>query len=188
MDAALQTAKGLDKEGDVYLLYRRSFQQMPAWPAERENCLQAGVHFLILQQPVDYLADENGNLTGIRLVRTELGKADASGRRSPQMVADSEYILEVSMVVEALGQRLSDDLLNLVQEKGIEIKNGLVKTEADSTATSREGIFAGGDLINGGQTVVRAIFEDYQAADEIDKYIKKSRYKHYERKVVLKYE
>ncbi len=175
MDAALQAAKGLDKETDVYLLYRRSFQQMPAWPAERENCLEAGVHFLILQQPVDYLADENGNLTGIKLVRTELGKADASGRRSPQPIPDSEYILEVSMVVEALGQRLSDDLLNLLQEKDIEIKNGLVKTGADSTATSREGIFAGGDLINGGQTVVRAIFEGYQAADEIHNYIKKSR-------------
>jgi len=78
---------------DVYLIYRRSYSQMPAEADERIEALEAGVHFLLLNQPLDYVTDDQNRLTGLKLVRTRLGEADASGRRAPEMIEDSEWIM-----------------------------------------------------------------------------------------------
>ncbi len=90
---------------DVYLVYRRSFAQMPAEEDERLAALRLGVHFLLLNQPVTYVADGKGRLTGLRLVRTRLGEPDASGRRRPEPIKGSGWTLPAAVAVEAIGNR-----------------------------------------------------------------------------------
>jgi glutamate synthase (NADPH/NADH) small chain len=165
LDAAT-TAKRLGAR-DVYLIYRRSFAELPAWPEERDQALRAGVHFLILTQPVDYVPDENGKLTGLRIARTELGEPDGSGRRRPHVLKGTEGTLDVELVVEALGQRASADLARLLP--GVELGgNGLVTVDAETHATSRDRVYAGGDIVNGGETAARAVGDGVSAARHID--------------------
>ena len=170
MDSAVTAAKlGAD---DVYVIYRRSYVQMPAWPSERQKALDLGVHFLMLQQPVGYAFDSSGTLVGVRIVRTRLGEPDASGRRSPQPMDGTEYLLPVDMVIEAIGQRASDSLQEALT--GVEFSRGLIKTKEGTHQTSRRGVYAGGDVINGGDTVARAVAHGYAAAGEIDEFLKSS--------------
>ena len=164
MDAATVAASRGAR--DVYLVYRRSFAEMPAWPAERGEALEMGIHFLLLTQPMRYVSDHNGKLTGLVIARTVLGEPDVSGRRRPVLVPDSESVLEVGMALEALGQALPEDFQRLVP--GIELTSaGLVRIDHRG-ATSLKGIFAGGDITNGGTTVVQAVAEGMRAADAID--------------------
>ncbi len=165
MDAAA-SAKLLGAK-DVYVVYRRSFAEMPAWPGERDHVLHLGCHLLILTQPVGYETDDAGKLTGIRVARTELGPPDESGRRRPIVVPESESVLEVDLVIEAIGQGVSPPLREALAGLAF-TKHGLVATSDDSQATSVAGVFAGGDLVNGGTTAVQGIAEGMRAADEID--------------------
>lgn len=168
MDAA-STALSLGVQ-DVFLIYRRSFREMPAWRKERDHFLEQGGHILLLSQPVRYLTDDAGMLTGVEIARTELAEPDASGRRKPVVVPGSEYVLEVSMAIEAMGQSISPELVRKLD--GIHCHaNGRIAVDSNSFATSRPGIFAGGDAVNGGTTAVQGIAEGMQAADAIDKYL-----------------
>ncbi len=168
MDAAV-VAKNAGAR-DVYLIYRRSFAELPAWPNERDEALNLGVHFLILSQPVGYVADENQKVNAIRLGRTTLGEPDASGRRRPVLIPGTESELPVQLVIEAIGQRTPANLGKILP--GIKInRNGLVETIDDSRTTNRPGVFAGGDIINGGATAVQAVADGLRAADEIHEYI-----------------
>jgi NADPH-dependent glutamate synthase beta subunit-like oxidoreductase/2,4-dienoyl-CoA reductase-like NADH-dependent reductase (Old Yellow Enzyme family) len=170
MDAAV-TARNLGAT-DVYLVYRRSFGEMPAWPKERDEALESGVHFMLLMQPVGYETDHDGKLTGLRVQRTELGTPDDSGRRRPLPVEGSESVLDVGLVVEALGQGVSDALRETLESEGVAFaRRGLIETVNGSSATSLEGVFAAGDLVNGGTTAVQGISEGMQAAEEIDRYL-----------------
>jgi 2,4-dienoyl-CoA reductase (NADPH2) len=164
MDAAV-TARRLGAR-DVYLLYRRSFTELPAWPAERDHALRKNVHFMILTQPVGY-AEANGRLAGVRIVRTELGDPDLSGRRAPRAVPGTESVLEAGLVIEAIGQKVPDELRAAL--KGVTFtSDGRVKTVPRSSATERDRVFAGGDLVNGGATAVRGVYEGMEAAAEIN--------------------
>jgi len=157
---------------DVYLVYRRSFGEMLAWPKERDEALESGVHFMLLMQPVGYETNRDGKLTGLRVQRTELGVPDESGRRRPVPVPDSESVLDVGLVVEALGQSVSDALREALESHGVAFtQRGLLETVSGSSATSLEGVFAAGDLVNGGTTAVQGISEGMQAAEEIDRYL-----------------
>ena len=170
MDAAV-TARNLGAT-DVYLVYRRSFGEMPAWPKERDEALESGVHFMLLMQPTGYETDHDGKLTGMRVQRTELGAPDDSGRRRPMPVEGSESVLGVGLVVEALGQGVSDALREALESHGVAFtKRGLIETVNGSSATSVAGVFAAGDLVNGGTTAVQGISEGMQAAEEIDRYL-----------------
>ncbi|MDH7602437.1 MAG: FAD-dependent oxidoreductase [Armatimonadota bacterium] len=154
---------------DVYLIYRRSFAEMPAWPEERDTALEMGVHFLLLTQPVRYVADDRGCLRGVVIARTVLGEPDESGRRKPVVVPNSECVLEVQMAIEALGQRLPEGFERLIP--GVQLtKRGLIKVD-ERCRTSRDGVFAGGDAVNGGSTVVQAVAEGMRAASAIDEYL-----------------
>lgn len=164
LDAAISAQRGGAR--DVYLIYRRSFVELPAWPAERDLALKLGVHFLILSQPVEYLADAQQKVRAIRLARTQLGEPDASGRRAPQLIAGGESILPVQLVIEAIGQKPPADLAQLLPGVQLNVR-GLVAVPSQSQATSRRGVFAGGDLTNGGATAVQAIAEGLRAATEI---------------------
>jgi 2,4-dienoyl-CoA reductase (NADPH2) len=149
---------------DVYLVYRRSFGQMPAWPAERDEAMREGVHFLLLTQPLSYELDERGHVCGIRIARTILGEPDESWRRSPVVVPGSESVLEVDLVLEALGQSIPAETAALLQ--GVELARGLIQVD-DEGRTSRPGVYAGGDITNGGSTVVQAVADGMRAADAI---------------------
>ena len=155
---------------DVYVIYRRSFQETPAWPAERETAMNLGVHFLILTQPVRYEEDANGHVKAVRVVRTELGEPDESGRRRPIPLPETEHSINVSMVIEALGEQLppgAADVLRPVEVTGW----GLVSVDNETRMTAQPGVFAAGDLVNGGQTVVRAIAEGRDVAESVDTYL-----------------
>lgn len=169
MDAAV-TAKKLGAD-DVYVIYRRSFEEMPAWIGEREEAVKAGVHFFVLTQPLGFETNDDGKLTGLRVARTELGAPDDSGRRSPSAIEGTESTLAVDLVIEAMGQNvpasLDQELAALKRTRG-----GLLQTAENASATSEAGIFAGGDIVNGGTTAVQAIAEGMRAADEIDQFMK----------------
>ncbi|MHB9133638.1 MAG: oxidoreductase [Armatimonadota bacterium] len=167
MDAATSALHAGAK--DAYIVYRRSFNELPAWPEERNHALDAGVNFLILSQPVAYMTDEGGNLIGVQVLRTRLGEPDASGRRRPETIPGSEFLLEVDLVVEAIGQLPAADLGALLPGVAL-TKYGLIATEAGTTRTSRANVYAGGDIVNGGGTAVAAIAGGVKAAEEINRF------------------
>jgi NADPH-dependent glutamate synthase beta subunit-like oxidoreductase/2,4-dienoyl-CoA reductase-like NADH-dependent reductase (Old Yellow Enzyme family) len=164
IDAALSAKRA--GASDVAIVYRRSFAEMPAWPEERDTAMRGGVNFLILTQPLRYACDHTGKLTGIEVARTRLGEPDASGRRRPENMPGSEHTIAADVVVEAIGQSLDGQLLSALP--GVEFtRNGLIATRPGSLATSREKVFAAGDIVNGGATVVQAVAEGARAAREI---------------------
>jgi len=153
---------------DVYVIYRRSFKEMPAWSVERERAVRHGVHFLILTQPLAYNS-ANGRLTGLRVCPTRLGEPDDSGRRRPESIESSAYNLSMDLVVEAIGQTTPGDLARLLG--GVRFENGLIQTPPGSLATTREGVFAGGDLVRGPSTVVAAVADGMKAAGQINQFV-----------------
>ncbi len=164
MDAAV-VARRLGA-ADVFLIYRRSFTEMPAWPSERDRALHAGVHMLILTQPLGYDVDAAGRLLGVRIVRTDLGPPDEQGRRRPVPRPDSETVLPVGLAIEAIGQTLSPETRAALEGLAL-TEDGLVKVKAGSQETSLDGVYAGGDMVNGGSTAVQGIHEGMRAAEEI---------------------
>ena len=168
MDVAV-TARRLGAK-DVYVIYRRSFEQMPAWDAERDQAMKEGVHFLILTQPLGFISQQ-GKLTGITVCPTKLGERDAPGRRRPQPVESSAYELDMDIVVEAIGQESAEKINEILP--GVELRNGLIQTKENSLATSRAGVFAGGDLVRGPSTVVAAVADGMAAAKEIEQFLQK---------------
>jgi len=168
MDVAV-TARRLGAK-DVYVIYRRSFEEMPAWDVERDEAMKQGVHFLILTQPIGFIS-QDGKLTGITVCPTKLGEPDASGRRKPQPVESSAYDLDMDIVVEAIGQKSAEEINEILP--GVELRNGLIQTKENSLATSRPRVFAGGDLVRGPSTVVAAVADGMAAAKEIDQFLQK---------------
>jgi glutamate synthase (NADPH/NADH) small chain len=165
IDAALSALRAGAQ--DVYVVYRRSFAEMPAWPEERDAAVRAGVHFLVLTQPLDYVSDPEGRLTGVKVARTRLGAPDDSGRRRPEVIPGTEHVLPCDAAVEAIGQAVEEAVRAALP--GVEFtRNGTVATRPGSLATSRAQVWAAGDIVNGGSTVVQAVAEGTRAAREID--------------------
>lgn len=167
MDVAV-TASRLGAK-DVYIIYRRSFKEMPAWSSERDRAMNESVHFLILTQPLGFNSID-GKLTSIKVCPTRLGEPDQSGRRRPEPIESSAYELDMDVVVEAIGQKSPEEISEILP--GVELKNRLIRTKEGSLVTSRPGIFAGGDLVRGASTVVAAVADGMKAAKEINEYLK----------------
>jgi 2,4-dienoyl-CoA reductase (NADPH2) len=167
MDVAT-TAKRLGAK-DVYIIYRRSFKEMPAWSGERDRAIKEGVHFLILTQPVGFNST-NGKLTGIKVCPTRLCEPDKSGRCRPEIIESSAYELDMDVVVEAIGQEPHEKIGEILQ--CVDLKAGLIRTNDGTQATSRPGVYAGGDLVRGASTVVAAVADGMAAAKEIDEFLK----------------
>ncbi|MCK5850541.1 MAG: FAD-dependent oxidoreductase [Kiritimatiellae bacterium] len=163
MDAAVTACRM--GANDVYLVYRRSFAEMPAWPSEREQFIKAGGHCLVLTQPTGYEV-KNNNIVGLKIARTTLGEPDSTGRRRPVIVPDSESILAVDMIIEAVGQKLPKTTKTALDDLA-STKWGLIENCPDSFETSVSNVFAAGDLVNGGTTAVQAIAEGMKAGKEI---------------------
>ncbi|MHC5035693.1 MAG: FAD-dependent oxidoreductase [Planctomycetota bacterium] len=154
---------------EVFLLYRRSFQEMPAWPRERIRAMERGIQPFFLVQPKAYLDDPEG--VTVELVRTELGEPDRSGRRRPVPVEGSEFRLKVGAVIEATGQEISPEVVGSLA--GVQLKRGRIVVDPATFMTRRQGVFAAGDVVNGGATVAQAIGEARKAAVGIHKYLSK---------------
>ena len=168
MDAA-RCAKRLGAE--VYIVYRRGMEELPARKEEVEHAEEEGIIFKTLNNPVEILADENDNVNKIRCIKMELGEPDASGRRRPIEVPGSEFELDVDCVIMALGT--SPNPLIKSTTKGLEInkKGGIVVNE--DGLTSREHVYAGGDAVTGAATVILAMGAGKTAAKAIDEALSK---------------
>ena len=168
MDAA-RCAKRLGAES-VTVVYRRGEEEMPARLEEVHHAKEEGVEFRFLTAPVAVLGDSDGRVTALSCVRMELGEPDASGRRRPVEVKGSEHALEVDMVIVAIGNT-PNPLIRTTTE-GLEVnRRGCLVVDEESMRTTREGVYAGGDVVTGAATVILAMGAGKQAARSIDAYI-----------------
>lgn len=168
MDAA-RTAKRLGAE-HVYIVYRRGEDEMPARKEEIGHAKEEGIELRLLNNPVSIKGDEKGWVKGLECVKMELGEADASGRRSPVAIEGSEYILDVDMVVMAIGQGPNPLIKQTTPDLEVNKRGNIVADEAG--ATSIPGVFAGGDIVTGAATVISAMGAGKRAAVAIDEYLK----------------
>jgi NADPH-dependent glutamate synthase beta subunit-like oxidoreductase len=139
---------------------------MPAEPDERIEAQEAGVHFLLLNQPVDYVTDQKSRLKGLKLVRTRLGEPDESGRRKPEPIDGSEWIMDADVVIEAIGNKAPDESPDWYP-------NVNIKADPETGKTSVDGIFAGGDIVRGPALVVQAVQDGKVAARAIKEFLAK---------------
>jgi glutamate synthase (NADPH/NADH) small chain len=168
MDAA-RCALRLGAE-TVHLVYRRSREQLPAREEEIENAFDEGIRPVFLTVPVEILGDENGWVKGLECIRMELGEPDESGRRKPVPVAASNHILEADTVIMAIGQG-PNPLLTLTTP-GLDLnKWGYIVADEATGATSKKGVFAGGDIVSGAATVILAMGAGKKAAMAIHDYL-----------------
>ncbi|MDD6733333.1 MAG: NADPH-dependent glutamate synthase [Lachnospiraceae bacterium] len=176
MDAA-RTALRLGAE-KVYIVYRRSMEELPARKEEVEHAMEEGIDFQLLRNPVEILGynnpedprdPRNGFVTGIRCVKMELGEPDAGGRRRPVVVPGSEYDLDVDAVVISIGTSPNPLIKNTT--KGLEVNShgGIIVNE--DGLTSRDAVYAGGDAVTGAATVISAMGAGKVAAKAIDEYL-----------------
>ena len=167
MDAA-RTAKRLGAE--VYVVYRRTEEELPARVEEVHHAMAEGIIFELLTSPVEVLANEDGWVSGLKCVRMELGEPDASGRRRPIVIEGSEFEFDVDTVIMSLGT--SPNPLISSTTEGLDINKWECIVADEHGQTSREGVFAGGDAVTGAATVILAMGAGKDAAKAMDKYIK----------------
>ena len=177
MDAARTALRlGADK---VYIVYRRSMEELPARREEVEHAEEEGIEFLLLNNPVEILGYENlddrrdprnGFVTGMKCIKMQLGEPDERGRRRPIPIEGSEFVLDVDTVIISIGT--SPNPLIKSTTAGLEVnKRGGIIVEEDTGATTKEGVYAGGDAVTGDATVISAMGAGKTAAKAIDEYL-----------------
>ncbi len=167
MDAA-RSAMRLGAE-NVYIVYRRSLDELPARKEEVHHAMEEGIEFKLLNNPVKIVGDDEGNVKGIECVEMVLGEPDASGRRSPITVEGSNFVLDVDTVIMAIGT--SPNPLIKSTTKGLETNPRGCLVVNDEMATTKEGVYAGGDAVTGAATVILAMGAGKTAAKSIDEFI-----------------
>jgi glutamate synthase (NADPH/NADH) small chain len=155
----------------VYLIYRRSEAEMPARKAEVHHAHEEGIEFLFLTNPVRFIDDGKGNLCGVQCIKIDLGEPDQSGRRRPIPIKGSEFQIEIDIGIPALGARSNPLLLNTMPDLKLN-KRGYIVAEEGTGMTSKEGVFAGGDIVTGSATVILAMGAGKKAAQAIHEYLK----------------
>jgi len=155
----------------VYLIYRRSRDEMPARAEEAHHAQEEGIDFRLLTNPVRIVGDDKGWVKGIECVKMELGELDASGRRRPVEIKGSNHIIDVDVVIVAIGQGPNPILTQSTE--GLKLrKTGNIEADTETGKTSRKGVFAGGDIVTGAATVILAMGAGRKAAAAIDEYLK----------------
>ncbi|MCD7728452.1 MAG: NADPH-dependent glutamate synthase [Clostridia bacterium] len=177
MDAA-RTALRLGAES-VHIVYRRSMEELPARKEEVEHAEEEGIIFDILRNPVEIIGyhnpddrrdPKNGFVTGIKVIKCELGEPDEKGRRRPVEIPGSEYVIDVDCVIMSIGTSPNPLIKNTT--KGLEVnKHGGIIVEEETGATSKRGVYAGGDAVTGAATVILAMGAGKTAAKAIDEYL-----------------
>ena len=166
---AVRTARRLGAKSAT-LVYRRSEAEMPARAEEVKHAREEGIEFRMLTNPVEFLGDGKGWLTGARCVRMELGEADASGRRRPIPVAGSETVLPADVVIIGVGTT-ANPLIQSTTPDLATTKRNYILADAETMRTSKRGVFAGGDIVTGGATVILAMGAGRKAAASINRYL-----------------
>ena len=169
MDAA-RCAKRMGAE-DVYIIYRRSADEIPARAEEIHHAVEEGVIFHYLTNPVQILDDGNGDVKGIECVKMELGEPDASGRRRPVEIEGSNFVEDVDYVIMAIGTKLNTLIIDTTKNLEANARGG-IGTD-DRACTNRPEIFAGGDAVTGAATVIKAMGAGKVAAAGIDEFLSK---------------
>ena len=167
MDSA-RTALRLGAE-ESYIVYRRSHEELPARKEEAEHAEEEGVKFAFLTSPTEIIQNEDGWVTGMKCLKYELGEPDASGRRRPVAIEGSEFVMDIDTVVVAIGQ--GPNPLVPRTTKGLELtKRGNIVAD-EKAATSKPGVYAGGDVVTGAATVILAMGAGRTAANSIHEYL-----------------
>lgn len=156
--------------GNAYVLYRRSEAEMPARKEEVKHAKEEGVEFRVLTAPLEFLDDGKGWLTGARCQKMELGEPDASGRRRPVPIEGSEYVVPLSVAIIAIGTTANPIVQSTTPGLNT-TKKGYIQADETTQRTSRKGVFAGGDIVTGGATVILAMGAGRRAAVGIHEYL-----------------
>lgn len=170
MDAA-RSAKRLGAE-NVYIVYRRSEEEMPARVEEVHHAKEEGIEFKLLNNPVKINGDDEGWVKSVTCIKMELGEPDASGRRRPQPIEGSEFDVDADVVVVAIGQTPNPLIKNTTPDLETN-KWGCIVAKEETGATSKQGVYAGGDVVTGAATVILAMGAGKTAAAAIDEYLSK---------------
>ena len=158
----------------VYIVYRRSRDELPAREEEAENAEEEGIIFTLLTNPIKFVGDESGWVNGMECIKMELGEPDASGRRRPVPIKGSEFMMDVDTAIIAIGQT-PNPLIQRTTD-GLETTRwGTIVTKEDTGATTKEGVYAGGDVVSGAATVISAMGAGRTAAKGIHDYIQKKK-------------
>lgn len=171
MDAA-RCAKRMGAD-HVYIIYRRSMDEIPARREEIEHAIEEGIEFKLLNNPVKIVGDEDNRVCGIECVEMKLGEPDASGRRRPVEIEGSNFVLDVEEVIMSIGTRLNKLILNTTENLEPNERGGIGTDE--KAATSHKAVFAGGDAVTGAATVILAMGAGKTAAESIDEYFKENK-------------
>lgn len=166
---AVRTARRLGARSAT-LVYRRSEAEMPARAEEVKHAREEGIEFRMLTDPVEFEGDAKGWLTGARCVRMELGEPDASGRRRPVVLPGSEFVLPASVVIIGVGTTANPLIQSTTPDLATNARNYIV-ADPESARTSKRGVFAGGDIVTGGATVILAMGAGRKAAVSIHDYL-----------------
>jgi glutamate synthase (NADPH) small chain len=167
---AVRTASRLGAKTS-YLIYRRTEAEMPARAEEAKHAKEEGITFMCLTNPVAFLGNNDGFLEAARCIKMELGEPDASGRRSPRPIPDSEFEIPIQAVIIALGTEANP----LVQSTTPDLKTnrrGYIAADPETLRTSKKGVFAGGDIVTGAATVILAMGAGRKAAASMNEYLK----------------
>jgi len=166
---AVRTSKRLGA-ANARIIYRRSEVEMPARIEEVHHAKEEGIEFVMLTNPLEFLGDEAGWLYGVKLQKMELGEPDASGRRRPVAIPGSEYVMPIDMAVIAIGNGSNPIIQKTTPDINFN-KWGNITVEEATMKTSKKGVFAGGDIVTGGATVILAMGAGRKAATAIDEYL-----------------
>ena len=168
---SVRTAKRLGAERAI-IVYRRSRAEMPARVEEVHHAEEEGIEFINLANPIEYFADEKGKVNRMRVQRMGLGEPDASGRRRPIVLEGSEYDIPVDLVVVAVGVSPNPLIPSEVKELKVS-KWGTIEVTEETMQSSIPEMFAGGDIVRGGATVILAMGDGRKAAANMDEYLQK---------------
>jgi glutamate synthase (NADPH/NADH) small chain len=171
-NVAMDSARSAIRYGvdEVTVVYRRSRAEMPARLEEIENAEEEGIKFEFLANPVGFIGDNEGRLTGMECIRTELGEPDESGRMRPIPIPDSGYPLETDTVIIAIGQTANPLISSTTKDLKVN-QWGYILVEPETGETSKDGVFAGGDIVTGEATVIEAMGAGRKAATAIHEYL-----------------
>ena len=167
MDAA-RTALRLGAE--THIVYRRGEEELPARKEEVHHAKEEGIIFDLLQNPTEILVDENGSVKGIKIIKMELGEPDESGRRSPVEIAGSEYVMDCDTVIMSLGTSPNPLISSTTIGLDVNRRKCIIANE-ETGATSKEGVYAGGDAVTGAATVILAMGAGKAAAKGIHEFL-----------------
>jgi glutamate synthase (NADPH/NADH) small chain len=159
---------------EVYIVYRRSREELPARAEEAENAEEEGIIFRLLNNPTKLIGDESGWVNSMECIKMELGEPDASGRRRPVPIEGSEFLMDVDTVIVAIGQT-PNPLIQRTTEGLETTKHGTIIVNEETGASTKEGVYAGGDVVSGAATVISAMGAGRTAARGIHEYIQKKK-------------